>query len=214
MTRYKVRNVAKNAFGGLKALENLIMNGNDMRYIPNIKNVKSTLKCLHLQGNKISKISDNYFMGFKQLSYLNLDYNRLLVLPTMSWLERTLSHASFDNNHLISLDGLTLGGYYTQLRSLYIRYNNITYFNSISFLAMPSLIIISLTGNKLVYIADFRPYYNGIIHLNENLWVCDQSLSWMRDIYFQFPVVCSSPSCLSGRDIKSLGELLTMCPLT
>ena len=214
MTGQKVGKVLENAFGGLKALEALVMNNNAIRSIPNINNVKSTLKSLNLQGNEISEISENYFKGFKQLKHLHLDDNQLHVLPNMSWLKTSLHIASFRRNHLISLNGLTLGGYYAKLNIIRASYNDITYFNSSSLLAMPSLIMIALTANQLVHIADVRPYYNGVIHLDENPWRCDHSLSWMHDFNLQYPAVCCSPSCLRGRDLSSLRKLLTLCGTT
>ena len=211
ITGAKLEKIAENAFGGLKAVERLLMYGNDIKHIPNIDPLKPTLKELQLQRNKISEIDENYFKGFGKLEDIFLDNNLLTLLPNLSWLGATLYSIRFDDNQVVSLDGLILGGHYPKLFIVSAINNNLTYFDPKCLLIMPTLVVINLAGNRLVHMDDFRHFFNGRIILTDNPWVCDHNLSWMRDLdrHQHQQVLCYSPWCLSGRDIASLGKLLT-----
>ena len=73
ITGAKLAKLAENAFGGLKAVERLIMHDNYIKHIPNIDPLKPTLKELQLQRNNISEIDENYFKGFEQLEDIFLE---------------------------------------------------------------------------------------------------------------------------------------------
>ena len=73
---------------------------------------------------------------------------------------------------------------------------------------MPNLRCLSLYGNNLTYIHDFRQYYAGEIILFKNPWHCGPQISWMGEDNnsFERRLTCATPICMSGRSIAAMGK--------
>ncbi len=76
-----IQSIETNAFQNLKVLENLMLDGNDLKIILNgTFNGLISLKCLQLENNFIETIMPDTFLQLKNLEKLYLSYNMLKFL--------------------------------------------------------------------------------------------------------------------------------------
>ena len=206
--------VSRGSFCGLPKLEELFLQFNSIETPPELLPVKSTLKKLFLNRNKITQFPQEYFKGFRALAVLSVAGNKLASLPDLFWMENSLMVVNICCNAITSLSGLTRQGRYTRLVYLDASENRIGQF-CVSFLSnMPNLQEIRLHHNHIAYLEDFRLFYNGTIQLEYNMWHCGPDLEWMRLWALGSEgFKCDTPSCLHGRNVSSMSELASVKPL-
>ena len=194
------------AFCGLKTLRTLQVNDNHLCEAPAIETIKATLWELSLIQNAISQFPSDYFNGFSQLQIIRLTYNNLTYLPGLCRIEKSIKEISISDNQIQSLDAVLADGFYEVLWYIDVSYNIIHYLNISTLRNCPKLKQISVIGNLLTSIGDYRAYI-GLISLTpySNPWHCDSKLAWMSGL--SSPILtCHSPECFSGKPVNEISE--------
>ncbi|XP_064642687.1 leucine-rich repeat-containing protein 15-like [Lineus longissimus] len=144
----KIQQIAPMAFRGLESLEELILNQNEISGLPH--SLPISLKIVNLQDNSISKISDNFFAGMKNLWVLNLKNNNILKLDPHAFagLEH-LRYLNLSGNHIDGA-GVQVFSPLRKLRSLSLKSNKITKIikNPRIFEKLASLEYLDLSDNR------------------------------------------------------------------
>lgn len=86
-------------------VQELDLSNNQLIELSSELNDLTTLRRLHLQNNKLSKMADDCFMSLKNLEYLNLQNNHLTFLNLTLTNLKMLKTLDISYNHLIKLSG-------------------------------------------------------------------------------------------------------------
>ncbi|KAH9502239.1 Leucine-rich repeat-containing protein 69 [Bulinus truncatus] len=87
----------------LHRLQTLNVGNNALEDFPTVLQHLRCLEKLHLFGNKITSIDGHSLVGLKNLTFLNLNGNKLKTLPKEISCLSSLQHLSVDNNQLAEL---------------------------------------------------------------------------------------------------------------
>ena len=195
------------AFCGLKDLQTIKMYGNRLSVVPVIVPIKGTLRGLWLFENVISKISNDYFRNFSQLSTINLARNNLTHLPNLFWVEKSIKSIYISGNQIQSMDAVLGSGFYEALLYIDVSDNIISYLNLSSLGNCPKLTRLLINGNQLTSIADYRAYLGPkALVLYANPWHCDSELTWMIGVASS-SLTCHSPECFAGQLVNTMSEI-------
>ena len=189
---------------------------------------KNLVRIVHLDKNRISKISSSAFEGTKiQLLYLN--GNRLKCIPDLHTIKNTLRYLFLDHNRLGQCQMCTQNCTATyKLVSLSLAYNYLTQLPWIVF-CTNRLKSINLMGNKFQTLPDLfsmgilRSYSNhGRLLLDDNPFCCGCNVLWVLEWEegckggrgAPYCTLSSPPICTSGPYQGRLWRNLTIYDLS
>lgn len=179
----KITRLNYGSFNGLDSIQEISLSFNDIHYVyPNVfENISRTLKILELSfgiyrddfpieqfrclteliwlgldNNNLKVISDESLATMKDLTYINLSFNRIMVLPRnifiaevhKSLAEVDLSYNTITTVHTNTFDSLV------SLRIISLSSNRISTLERNSFYNMPQLAYVDLTHNQLQNISE------------------------------------------------------------
>ena len=179
-------------------------------------------------------MTQDYFLGCKQLKMIRLASNRLHSMPSMVNVAETLTYLLFTSNKITDLTNI-YNVQFNVLRSLHLRKN---FINGVDFsaLSMRNLVYLTLGNNNLTEISGIRflaltPRNETllVVEVNPNPWHCDVMMTWFADgvspspwnkdrwVYRQpghdlvivdaTEMICRSPVELHGIPVPSTGML-------
>ena len=221
------------AFAGIHDLRTLTLFHTELIYMPPLNPIKSTLKILNLNSNRISFVPSGYFQGFKQLQKLFFTENTFRVVPDISALHNTIVVLILSMNSIHSINGWLNEAIYLQLSELYLDHNVIREFDPNMLSYWPNLNLLNLDGNRIVQLPTGykEDHYKNCsednpnvctLHFERNPIHCDRSIEgiitrWRKEydssritcnveIYGLSRTICSCPARLRGRDLATLGK--------
>ena len=206
LTHMGIERIDVGAFCGLQNVTRLMLSGNRIITPPPVCPLKCCLLELILDNNNTMKFSKIFLKGFRRLEKIHLDYNNIVQLPDVHWVQHTLQELRPNSNNISSLDALHTYAPFKSLVIIYIGFNQIRSFNVTLLHHLTRRTQLHLNSNKLTYIDDFRSYHIESINLAGNPWHCDATLSWMgeEDMPFEKALTCATPSCLHGMEIAEM----------
>lgn len=135
--------IGKNVFSKLKNLDRLLLDHNDLTYVP--PNLPKSITDLRLGHNKISKILPNSFDGMAILTTLQLQANVIEDIQGAFKGLKSLTFLDMRKNKLRKIpDNLP-----ERLQQLYLEFNNIESVPAGFFTMYPKLQFVRLAHNKL-----------------------------------------------------------------
>lgn len=133
---------------------------------------------LSLDGNNISEINSNDFVGLIYLRVIHLNHSGITTLANYSFIGlRQLKVLYLNNNDIQSITA----GVFTNLwnlTELHLEYNRISFIEEGAFSSLTSISALYLNHNELVTLPDSALKLAWILHnstLAENKWSCDCS---------------------------------------
>ena len=193
---------------------------------PSLQYIRNSLSLLALQRNPIQAILDDYFNGCRQLEVFRCEYCKLSSVPNVHPLNKSLRMLQLQDNRISSISHL-YDISFTALENIILSHNNISHIEE-DRLILPALESLELDHNALVTLGDVSRCGWGstktgplgvTMHLYENPWHCNRSLSWLAaalfgvhqgnitlKFWFGDVLRCASPANLWGRSIAVLGK--------
>ncbi|KAJ8008837.1 hypothetical protein DPEC_G00082570 [Dallia pectoralis] len=161
--------VGRSAFQHLPELRTLSLNGaSEITEFPDLTGTKS-LESLTITGARITSLPTTVCDQLPNLQVLDLSYNLILSLPSLSGCEK-IQKIDLHHNQIEELQAGTFQGL-TSLRTLDLAWNKLFSLDPLSFSSLPGLIKLDLTSNRLSYMP--LSGLHGLTHLklagNENL---------------------------------------------
>lgn len=179
----KITELNYGAFAGLDSIKEISLSFNDIHWIhPNaFENISKSLKILELSfgvyredfpieqlqmlteliwlgldNNHLKVISDEALITMKELTYINLSFNRIMVVPPNIFVAEIHSHlmeVDLSYNVIYSISPYTFDSL-LHLESVSLAHNRIDKLNRHSFNNLPNLNFIDLSYNALQNITD------------------------------------------------------------
>ena len=179
---------------------------NNLYKAPELVPVKPTLLVLRLAYNQLVRFPNEYFEGFLQLEYLDIQSNHLEVVPALGWLTSTLERLDLSHNRITSLEGLVTQVPFKELDHINLGTNNIRTFDVGILRKMPNLSHLSLARNDLKGIDDYRHFFSYIPDVSGNPFHCDPAMAWAIRAKGWGPgaAVCATPWCRKGHVISNM----------
>lgn len=194
--------------------------GNNLRTLHRGKFLKLdliNLQRIYLSRCRISIIEDRTFEGLTNLVELDLSDNLLDVIPSTSFQDcPSLMRLTLSRNpikHLARSAFMQL----SSLNTLDLSNCDISKVENESFRGLNSLEWLNLDANKITSLPGALPGSLKGVQLQENPWRCDCHMVDFHDwlLNFTFPLsfepVCSGPTKLAGRAVKSVPKLELAC---
>ncbi|KAH3776655.1 toll-like receptor 2 isoform X1 [Dreissena polymorpha] len=230
----------KGEFSQLINLKHLFLQNNNIETLADNQFQGLYLESLDLSHNAISTISNNTFKHMKHLSHLDLSFNRLNSLPSLTFqpISDSLSSLKLNSNPGLGSLSATLFEGLTSLRDLNISSCGLHTLHHNLFMFLGSLQHIDLSANELTTLP--AAFYDltianemKFVRLDGNQWYCDCRIrdfrEWLRNpitphllfcqdvnqilfrISCQMPK-CSTPSRLENYNIAMLtDDVLDKC---
>ena len=192
--------------------------------VPNIHPVAHTLEHLIMESNQMSYLPNTMFLGCKYLTRLSLSFNNFKSIPNISDVSDTLLWFSISSNKVADVSALYEAPF-PRLVELKLSHNRITYFpdhpsgwNRLSQLYLRYNLIKSISSNFLL------TSEHVVISADHNPWHCDQGLCWTQQcnltLVYQFyrcssnctwhgEMICASPQRWKGQDAMHAGNSYT-----
>lgn len=197
--------------------------------------VLSNLSNLGLSSNQLQELGKNTFRNLPGLKHLDLSNNNLANISDLSFqvginlssplLELNLSNSLYNESMIFFVAGALQNGSLSNLQTLDLSGNNLMYFPTGTFSALPSLKHLDLSNNSLVSfrsgmftnlhsletldlrnnsiknlrnatILDFSGQPDLSVFLSDNSWVCDCEIEPLLSWLKDTNVVKDSPSLL------------------
>ena len=189
---------------------------------------KNLVRQVHLDANRISKISSSAFEGTK-IQLLSFIGNRLTCIPDLHTIKNTLRYLFLDHNRLGKCQMCTQNCTATyKLVTLSLTYNYLTQLPWIVF-CTNRLKSINLMGNKFQTLPDLfsmgilHSYSNhGRLYIDDNPFSCDCNVLWVMEWQegckvgrgAPYCTLSSPPICTSGPSQGRLWRNLTIDDLS
>lgn len=192
----KITRLNYGSFNGLESIKEISLSFNDIHYVyPNVfENISRTLKILELSfgiyrddfpteqfkcltelmwlgldNNNLKVISDESLTTLKELTYINLAFNRIMVLPRnifIAEVHKSLAEVDLSYNTIATIYTNTFDSL-INLRIISLSSNRITALERNSFYNMPQLAYIDLTHNLLQNVSEsVFTFLPGLIRLD------------------------------------------------
>lgn len=194
-------------------LINLEFRFNQLETVPNTTNFPASLQSLDLVGNKIKVIPSYAFQTLANVTSMALWQGAITTLEDNAFFGmKKLSYLDMMQNHVTpAITNLTFNGL-TSLQNLYIDLNNITKIDSGAFHSTRSILQLWMSSNKLstldpeVLDKKYTPQLS-TIYMDDNPWICDCHLRWLREKMDNEPnviqdphlIVCHGPPAVAGK---------------
>lgn len=202
---------------GTQVLE---FSGNNLRTLHRGKFLKLdliNLQRIYLSRCRISIIEERTFEGLTNLVELDLSDNLLDIIPSSSFQDCTsLMRLTLSRNPIKYLErGAFM--HLSSLNSLDLSNCDISKVENDSFRGLSSLEWLNLDANKITSLPGALPGSLKGVELQDNAWSCDCHILGFHDwlLNFTFPLsfepVCSGPTRLAGRTVKSIPKLDLAC---
>ena len=201
-------------FCGLRQLLSLNLEENEFTSAPHMCSVKCSLEYLHLEGNKISRISKKYFKDFKKIRITDLNMNNIILLPDLHWVQHSLASVLVADNHVTSLEAFQTFNISQKLYYIDMGCNNIKSINATLLRHMPKLSRLLLYTNEIAHVDDLWSFNDIEVNLIDNPLHCGAALSWMgeKDLMLEHGFTCATPVCLQDMVIADMSKLLKQIP--
>ncbi|XP_078689179.1 uncharacterized protein LOC144920722 [Branchiostoma floridae x Branchiostoma belcheri] len=191
-TKHAVGRFTKFSLRGLKRLESLTVDWNDLPEVPTtaLQPVKATLRKLGFPRGHISELETQTFLGFSRLESLDFWFNKISALPENAFeglenlVSLNLTHNFIQEIHKTAFSGLS------RLKVLYLKNNNLCFKADQSipppFTELSSLVVLSLEDQTLDCknpggIQSFPPdFFVGLVSL-KRLYLSRNNLNLMLD---------------------------------
>lgn len=192
----KITRLNYGSFNGLESIKEISLSFNDIHYVyPNVfENISQTLKILELSfgiyrddfpteqfkcltelmwlgldNNNLKVISDESLTTLKELTYINLAFNRIMVLPRnifIAEVHKSLAEVDLSYNTIVTIYTNTFDSL-INLRIISLSSNRIVALERNSFYNMPQLAYVDLTHNLLQNISEsVFTFLPGLIRLD------------------------------------------------
>lgn len=192
----KITRLNYGSFNGLETIKEISLSFNDIHYVyPNVfENISRTLKILELSfgiyrddfpteqfkcltelmwlgldNNNLKVISDESLTTLKELTYINLSFNRIMVLPRnifIAEVHKSLTEVDLSYNTITTVYTNTFDSLIS-IRIIGLSSNRITTLERNCFYNMPQLAYIDLTHNHLQNITEsVFTFLPGLIRLD------------------------------------------------
>ena len=202
--------IPQESIANLIGLRKFYANENRLETIPNLSDLKK-LKTLNIKTNGITHLSREHIKGLTGLAYLGANRNKIVPMPNVSGLEQIVS-LRLEDNLIRYVPASCLYGL-TKLNNLVMYNNRITFIEDIS----QPIKTINLHDNLLRTPPDLYESTFDTLTLEQNLWVCNQSMCWLRMWPFNKPIpqldnfVCWAPGDLNGTLVMQVHPILLKC---
>ena len=170
-----------------------------------------------MSQNNLTYIPKLYFYGCPVLEMIFLSNNKLSAIPNLECVAINVRGINLDANRIFDVVAL-YDNKYPRLRILKLNGNNLREFCLPSHEFMSRLDELMLHGNELTTIQLPKSLYSTALHLRDNPWHCDQSLSWVHQCYLTNHhltcprgvildlLTCVSPANLQGMPAHDVGK--------
>ncbi|XP_046818688.1 protein artichoke [Vespa crabro] len=234
LSRNVIRLLPNRIFARNRQLTHLFLNSNGIEHL-NISTFEGLVKLHHLDlsANALELINSSMFFDNIELKSLNLSYNNLYQFPNVTSALTSLDLSfnfieTFERNSLnrmSKIKSLNLSDNWLQrlpnglqsstLTMLNIRRNRLMELNNSSFVELPALERIDVSGNRLTEAIDPSIFQNNIklktILLEDNPWRCDCMQLYLTFQYLTNPpaktlsysLICQSPANVSDYSWES-----------
>jgi Leucine-rich repeat (LRR) protein len=211
-SRNYISDIDEEAFLGQSKLQTVDLSSNSLMHIETKTFIRNpSLEILSLSSNQYLRLPEedpflySYSLRVLKLADCNLYYfppQTFQKLPNLQ--ELYISHNKFEVlSSLQSVGSLTL---------LDVGHNYLTDLQSDTFTALPELIRLNLSNNKLrtlnITVMPHLVKINSSIDLNGNPWVCDCLMcdtifSWCRNNSVDLNLVCASPAKFKDKSLSN-----------
>ncbi|KAI1287250.1 Slit -like protein 2 protein [Halotydeus destructor] len=188
-----------------------------LKHVP--RKLPTNARRLHLEGNNISFIKREDFLGMGNLKILDLRQNQIAEVEDASFEGAfNLNELILFQNQLKHIRPAMFTGL-KNLKALLLNANNISSVRRDAFSGLYNLNLLSLYDNKIQTLENgtFAPLVNiQTLHLGKNPFVCDCHLKWLG-IYLQLNPIetsdarCEEPKRVTKRRISLLEETKFRC---
>ena len=208
-----IRQISDSAFSGLTKLSKLVLKANRLIAPPSLIFIQATLTYLDMSKNNLTYVPKLYFHGCSVLETILIHSNKLSMIPNLEFVADNIRMINLYNNHIVDVAPLYCNKY-PRLRILKLNGNNLREFCLPTRVFTPRLDALMLHGNKLTTIQLPKGLYGTALHLRDNPWHCDQSLSWIRQCFLsKYHLTCLRGVSLDLLTCDSPANLQGMSPL-
>ena len=201
------------AFSGLTKLSKLVLKANRLIAPPSLIFIQATLRYLDMSNNNLTYIPKLYFYGCSLLEIIFPNSNKLSTIHNLEFVANNIQGIDLNANHIVDVAAL-YDNKYPRLRILKLNGNNLREFCLPTRVFTPRLDELMLHGNKMTTIQLPKGFYGTDLHLRDNPWHCDQSLSWIRQCFLtDYDLICPRGVALDLLTCDSPLNLQGMSPL-
>ena len=136
-------------FSGIYELRVLRLAKNGLENMPPLSPVKSTLRELYLEYNRISQVPQDYFNDFPCLNTVSLGLNVLHQIPNFTPLQFSLTKIHLAMNIIDTIEGVLTDITFPLLKHIYLSGNKISIFDFYMLSSWPGLRWLTLNDNKI-----------------------------------------------------------------
>ena len=183
---------------------------NRLETIPNLSYLRK-LRKFNIKDNCITQLSREHIKGLTGVVFFGANRNNIVPMPNVSGLKQIVA-LRLDDNLIRYVPASCLYGL-AKLQRLVMNNNRITFIEDIS---QPTPTI-NLHDNLLRTPPDLYKSTFDSLTLEQNMWVCNQSMCWLRMWPFDKPLplldnfLCWAPGDLNGTLVMQVHPVLLKC---